>query len=52
MKRPHSLEELHAYCTALEEQNAELKARLQLLEEQFRPVFRTLGRHKFGFFPC
>lgn len=36
MKRPHSLEELHAYCTALEEQNAELKARLQLLEEQFR----------------
>lgn len=43
MKRPHSLEELHAYCTALEKQNAtlvqqnkELLARLQFLEEQFR----------------
>jgi hypothetical protein len=43
MKRPNFLEELHSYCTALEKQNAtlvqqnkELLARLQFLEEQFR----------------
>lgn len=35
-KRPTTLEELNAYCSALEQQNAELMQRLQWLEEQFR----------------
>lgn len=36
MTRPTTLEELHQYCQALEQQNAELKAQLQWLQEQVR----------------
>lgn len=36
MTRPNTIEELNQYCQALEQQNAELKARIQWLEEQFR----------------